>query len=346
MRYLGEGRIPSPEKIHVGGFLMKKYFTLLILFLLVPLSSFGSAQSNILIKATSPFPEGHIITQTMIEFKNIIEQETQRRIKFELSIAKDTEEQANERCSKGEVDMQFTGGRAIEVFAPQYFFINAPFVLKDYEHFFRIMKGPIGEKAKEQILKNGNMYTLGYLYRGYRQMTSNKPILSLKDLEGLKLRLPVVPTWIKVWEALGVKAVPVPLTGLYQALKDGTAEASEGDLTQISGYKLYEVQKYLIITNHLVSFGWVHMYKPTFDKLSKGDQELFVKTAEKVCDTATKKLIASEDDILRMLMKNGMTVIYLDDKTMTQIREKAKPAIEELFRTTWPVTTWEEILKQ
>ncbi len=193
----------------------------------------------------------------MIEFKNIIEKEKRGRIKFELSIAKDTEEQANERCSKGEVDMQFTGGRAIEVFAPQYFFINAPFVLKDYEHFFRIMKGPIGEKAKSEVLKNGNMYTLGYLYRGYRQMTSNKPILGLKDLEGLKLRLSVVPTWIKVWETLGVKAIPVPF----------------------------------------VSFGWVHMYKPTFDKLSKADQELFIKTAEKVCNTATMRLLASENDI-------------------------------------------------
>ncbi|MFN3698581.1 MAG: TRAP transporter substrate-binding protein [Dictyoglomus sp.] len=325
---------------------MKKYFTLFSFILLVFFVSALSAQTTTVIKATSPFPEGHIITQAMIEFKDIVEKETKGRIKFELSIAKDTEEQANERCSKGEADMQFTGGRAIEVFAPHYFFINAPFVLKDYEHFFRIMKGSIGEKAKEQVLKNGNMYTLGYLYRGYRQMTSNKPILGLKDLEGLRLRLPVVPTWVKVWEALGTKPVTVPLTGLYQALKDGTAEASEGDLTQISGYTLYEVQKYLIITNHLVSFGWVHMYKPTFDRLSKADQELFVKTAEKVCDNATKKLLASENDILRLLMDNGMTVIYLDAKTMSQIREKAKPAVEELFKTTWPVTTWEEVLRQ
>ncbi len=325
---------------------MKKYFTLFSFILLVFFVSALSAQTTTVIKATSPFPEGHIITQAMIEFKDIVEKETKGRIRFELSIAKDTEEQANERCSKGEADMQFTGGRAIEVFAPHYFFINAPFVLKDYEHFFRIMKGSIGEKAKEQVLKNGNMYTLGYLYRGYRQMTSNKPILGLKDLEGLRLRLPVVPTWVKVWEALGTKPVTVPLTGLYQALKDGTAEASEGDLTQISGYKLYEVQKYLIITNHLVSFGWVHMYRPTFDRLSKADQELFVKTAEKVCDNATKKILASENDILRLLMDNGMTVIYLDAKTMSQIREKAKPAVEELFKTTWPVTTWEEVLRQ
>lgn len=325
---------------------MKKYFSLVSFLLILVILSSIQAQSNIVIKAATPFPKGHIITEAMENFKAIVEEKTAGRIKVELEIAKDTEEGVNDKCAKGEVDMQFTGGRALEVFAGQYFFMNAPFVLKDYEHFFRLMKGPIGERAKAQILEKGNMYTLGYLYRGYRQMTSNKPILGLKDLEGLKLRLPVVPTWVKVWEALGTKPVTVPLTGLYQALKDGTAEASEGDLTQISGYKLYEVQKYLVITNHLVSFGWVHMYKTTFDKLSSADQKLVSETVEKVCDSATKKLLASENDILKLLLDNGMTVITLDAKTMSQIREKAKPAVEELFRTTWPVTTWEEVLKQ
>ena len=325
---------------------MRGYIKGLILFFLLVIFTLSFAQPKVTIKAASPFPKGHIITEAMENFKNIVEEQTKGRILVELQIAQDTEEGVNDKCSKGIVDMQFTGGRALEVFAPQYFFMNAPFVLKDYEHFFRLMKGPIGEKAKKEILEKGNMYTFGYLYRGYRQMTSNKPILGLKDLEGLKLRLPVVPTWVKVWEALGTKPVTVPLTGLYQALKDGTAEASEGDLTQISGYKLYEVQSYLIITNHLVSFGWVHMYRPTFDKLSLDDQKLIKDTVEKVCDLATKKLLASENDILKLLLENGMKIIYLDAKTMKEIRERAKPAVEELFRTTWPVTTWDEVLAQ
>ncbi|MCS7233803.1 MAG: TRAP transporter substrate-binding protein [Synergistetes bacterium] len=323
---------------------MKRHIVWFSLLMVLLTLSFAYAQTTI--KAGTPFPKGHIITEAMENFKAIVEEQTKGKIKVELEIQKDSEEGVNEKCAKGEVDMQFTGGRALEVFAPQYFFMNAPFVLKDHEHFYRIMKGPIGEKAKAQILEKGNMYTLGYLYRGYRQMTSNKPILGLKDLEGLKLRLPVVPTWVKVWEALGTKPVQVPLPGLYQALKDGTAEASEGDLTQISGYKLYEVQKYLTITNHLVSFGWVHMYKPTFDKLSPEEQKLFNEAAEKACKAATEKLLANENKILKDLLENGMTVIYLDGKTMTQIREKAKPAVEELFKTTWPVTTWEEVLKQ
>lgn len=301
---------------------------------------------SIVIKASTPFPKGHIITDAMEDFKARIEEVTKGRIVIEIQMGTDSEEKVNEKCSQGIFDMQFTGGRALEVFAPEYFFINAPFVIKDYKHFYRVMNGPLGEKAKKLILEKGNMLTIGNIYRGYRQMTSNRPINGLADIKDLKLRLPVVPTWVKIWEALGAKAVPVPLPELYNSLKEGKADASEGDLTQISGYKLNEVQGYLIITNHLASFGWVHFYKPTFDKLTKNDQKLVLDLVKQACDAATDKLLKNEEKILKDLANAGMKVITLDEKAMQEIREKAAPAVEELFKTTWPVTTWKEVLAQ
>lgn len=324
---------------------MKKLLLTTLLISLIILSSL-QAQGKIVLKAGSPFPKGHIITEAMENFKAMIEERTNGRITVELEIQKDTEEGVNDKCAKGLLDMQFTGGRPVEVFAPAYFFVNAPFVMKDYEHFFRVWNGPIGAKAKKELEQKGNMIALGTLYRGYRQTTSNRLILNARGFVGLKLRLPVVPTWVKIWEAVGVKPVQATLAELYQVLKDGRAEASEGDLTQISGYKLYEVQKYLIITNHLASFGWVTIYKPTFEKLSPEDQKLVSELVEKVCNDATNKLLTNENAILKQLIDKGMTVIYLPTKVMDEIRKKAKPAIEELFRTTWPVTTWDEVLSQ
>lgn len=322
---------------------MKKtiIISLCIFFLIFNISS-----KAIVIKASTPFPVGHIITDAMQDFKARIEAATKSQIVVEIQMGTDSEEKVNEKCSKGIFDMQFTGGRALEVFAPEYFFINAPFVIKDYKHFYRIMNGQLGEKAKASILQKGNMLTIGYIYRGYRQTTSNKPITTLADIKDLKLRLPVVPTWVKVWEALEAKPVTVPLPQLYQSLKDGTADASEGDLTQISGYKLNEVQGYLIITNHLASFGWVHFYKPTFDKLTKKNQNLILDAVKQACDAATEKLLKNEQNILKQLTEAGMKVIYLDEKILQQIREKAAPAVDELFKTTWPVTTWKEVLSQ
>ncbi|MFN3284014.1 MAG: TRAP transporter substrate-binding protein DctP, partial [Pseudothermotoga sp.] len=140
--------------------------------------------------------------------------------------------------------------------------------------------------------------------------------------------------------------VTVPLPELYQALKEGRAEASEGDLTQISSFKLYEVQSYLTLTNHLCGVGWVTMNKTTYEKLSMQDQQLVRTILDEVCAWATQRIRDNESNIITELEKNGMKVIVLDSAVLQQIREMAKPAIEELFKTTWPVTTWAEVLAQ
>jgi len=320
---------------------MKRWILVLALLFSVAISA-----AQITLKAATPFQKGHVLADAMELFKEKIEAQTNGSIVVELIIGTLSEEDANTQCSQGIVDMQFTGGRPVEVFAPQYFFVNAPFVIKDYEHFLRVWNGPLGEKAKTLIAQQGNMICLGTVYRGYRQFTSNKPINSPDDLKDIKLRLPVVPTWVKIWEAVGAKPVTVPLTELYQALKEGRAEASEGDLTQISSFKLYEVQSYLTLTNHLCGVGWVTMNKTTFDKLSKENQQLVQSIISEVCSWATEKIKDNESGIIAELERNGMKIITPAASVLQAIRDMAKPAVEELFKTTWPVTTWAEVLAQ
>lgn len=301
---------------------------------------------QIVLEVGTPFQKGHVLAQAAERFKQLIEERTNGRVLVRLRIAEASEEEVNTQCAKGIIDIQFTGGRPVEVFAPQYFFVNAPFVIKDYEHFLRVWNGPLGAKAKELILKNGNMICLATVYRGYRQFTSNKEIKSVDDFAGVKLRLPVVPTWVKIWEAVGVQAVPVPLPELYDALKTGRAEASEGDLTQIYSFKLYEVQSYLTITNHQCGVGWITMNKTTFDCLSKDLQDLIVKTINEVAEWATQQIRNNEANILKELEAKGMKIVRLDEATLSAIRAKASPAVEELFKTEWPVTTCAEVLAQ
>jgi tripartite ATP-independent transporter DctP family solute receptor len=302
-----------------------------------------AAEDKTVLKAATPFKPGHILADAGEKFKSIVEAESKGRISVQLLIAQASEEDVNIQCSKGTVDIQFNGGRPLEVFSPQYFFFNAPYVIKDYEHFLRVWNGPLGKKAKDQIVKNGNMVSLGTVFRGLRQTTSNVPILGPDDLVGLKLRLPVVPTWIAVWKELGTEPVPVTLPELYAALKDGRAEASEGDLPQIYSFKLNEVQSQLSITNHLVAVGWVLINKTTYDKLSATDKKLIINAMNKACEWATAKTKTNESDLLAKLQAGGMTVSTPD---AAAIRAKAKPAVEKLFKTAWPVTTWEEVLSQ
>jgi tripartite ATP-independent transporter DctP family solute receptor len=318
-------------------------FALFIFVLSAALCLAEGGRERVVIRAASPFKPGHILVDTAEKFKSIIEEQTQGRISVLILAGAATEEDVNIQCSQGVADIQLTGGRPLEVFSPQYFFFNAPYVIKDYEHFVRVWNGPLGEKARDLVLKNGNMIGMSTVYRGLRQTTSKKPIAGPGDLVGLKLRLPVVQTWITVWKSLGTEPVPVPLTELYQALKDGKAEASEGDLPQVVSFKLAEVQNQLSITNHLVAIGWVMINRGFYDRLSKSDQKRVMKAMREASEWATAKTKTNETELVNQLKSAGMTVTNPDADA---IREKAKSAIEALFKSEWPVTTWEEVLAQ
>ena len=323
----------------------RKLSTALTLGLVVffGVSLVGLAEAKTVIRAASPFKTGHILVEAVEKFKDLVETESKGNIEVQLNIGKESEESVGVMCSEGKVEVQATGGEPLEVYAPQYFFFNTPYVMKNFDHLMRVWGGRLGDEARALVEKKGNMKYLGIVYRGLRQMTSNKPIYTPEDVSMMKLRLPGVPNWIAVWKEIGATPVPVPLTGLYDSLKTGKAEASEGDLPQIASFKLNEVQSHLTITNHMVQAGQVLINKGFFDGLSKGDQDLIVKAAKEAVDWANEKISKGETKILIDLQKKGMQVVIPDADLF---REKGKPAVEELFRTEWPVTTWKEVLAQ
>jgi tripartite ATP-independent transporter DctP family solute receptor len=295
------------------------------------------------IRVGSPFKAGHILVEAAEKFKELIEKESGGRIAVEVQAGVASEEDINDWNSKGKIEMQSNGHRALEIFAPQYFFLNAPYVFKDLNHVMRVWEGSIGKKANEQVAKNGNVMYLDLVSRGLRQTTSKKPLYTPADVYGLKLRLPVVKTWIAVWKEMGAEPIPIPLPELYKSLKEGKADASEGDLPQIASFKLEEVQTYLTITNHLVQTGGMMINKTFFDGLSKGDQNLILKASKEAANWANEKMKTGELKLLIELQRKGMQVVIPDADSF---REKGKPAVEELFRTEWPVTTWAEVLAQ
>jgi TRAP-type C4-dicarboxylate transport system substrate-binding protein len=216
-------------------------------------------------------------------------------------------------------------------------------LFRSFDHFQRVWAGPLGQKAREEVEKNGRQAYLGIVYRGLRQTTAHKPIYTPSEVYKLKLRLPTVKTWIAVWREIGAEPIPIPLPELYKSLKEGRAEASEGDLTQIVSFKLEEVQKFLIFTNHLVQTGGILINKPFLDGLAKADQELIVKAAKEATDWANAKIKREETRLLVYLQRKGMQVVIPDADSF---RAKGQPAVEGLFKSEWPVTTWSEVLAQ
>jgi TRAP-type C4-dicarboxylate transport system substrate-binding protein len=299
----------------------------------------AGAQTKTVIRVGSPFKAGHILVDAAQKFKEVVDQGSSGRIEVQIDAGNLSEEEINARNRTGQLEMQSNG----TMFLPsQYYFFSAPYVMKDFEHLMRVWDGRLGQAARAEMEKN-NMKYLGTVYRGLRQMTANKPVYTPADVYGLKLRLPNIPTWMAVWKAMDADPVGVPLPELYNSLKSGKAESSEGDLPQISSFKLNEVQSHLIITNHLVQTGGIVINKPFFDKLSRADQDLIIKAGKEAETWANNKMKTGELAYLVDLQRKGMQVVIPDAESF---REKAKSAVEGLFEKEWPVTTWKEVLAQ
>jgi TRAP-type transport system periplasmic protein len=295
------------------------------------------------IRIGSPFKPGHILVDAADKFKELAESRSGGRIAVQIDAGTKTEIEINKLNSTGQLEMQSNGTNFLEAYAPPYYFFTGPYVMKDFDHYMRVWNGKLGQQAQAEMEKNGNLKYLGTIYRGQRQTTAKKPIYTPADAYNMKLRLPPIPSWMSVWKAVGADPVALSLPELYPGLKSGKADSSEGDLPQISSFKLDEVQTQLIMTNHLVQTGGMLINKPFFDRLSKADQDLVVKAAKDACDWANTKMKTGESAYLLDLQRKGMQVVIPDADSF---RTKAKPAVEALFKTQWTVTTWEEVLAQ
>ena len=303
----------------------------------------AAATGKTTIRIGTPFKPGHILVDTSEKFKQLVETRSGGRIAVVIDAGTKTEIDINKLNSAGALEMQSNGTNFLELYAPRYYFFTGPYVMKDFDHYMRVWNGKLGQQAMAEMEKNGNLKYLGTIYRGLRQTTTKKPVYTPADLYGVKLRLPPIPTWMAVWKAEDATPVPLALPELYSGLKSGKADASEGDLPQISSFKLDEVQSHLVMTNHLVQTGGMLINKRFFDGLSGSDQALVVKAAQEACDWANDKMKTGELGYLIELQRKGMQVVIPDADSF---RTRAKPAVEELFKTQWSVTTWADVLAQ
>ncbi len=302
-----------------------------------------AVSAEITIRIGSPFKSGHVLIDAAEKFQELIESGSGGRIAVKFEIGTKSEEEIVNLNSAGAFEIQANGTQFLQLKAPPYYFFTNPYVMKDFEHYMRVWDGKLGQQACAELEKNGNVKFLGTVYRGQRQTTAKKPIYTPADVYGVKMRLPGIPPWIAVWKALGADPVPLTLPELYPGLKSGKADASEGDVSQITSFKLDEVQTHLIMTNHMPQTGGMLIYKPFFDGLSKADQTLVTMAAKQACDWANAKMKASESAYVIELQRKGMQVVIPDADLF---RAKAKPAVDELFKTQWSVTTWADVLAQ
>lgn len=205
--------------------------------------------------------------------------------------------------------------------------VDLPFLFSTPEEADAVMDGPFGAHLAAKLPEKG-LIGLGYWELGFRNLTNNKrPVASLDDIKGLKLRTLQAPIAIDMFTTLGANAVPLPYPELYTALETRTVDGQENPYANIITAKFYEVQKYLTITRHLYNPQIVLVGAGFWNKLNDEEKAVLQKAAAEARTFQRKASRDADAGFLAQIREKGMQVTELSPTEQQRIRDAVKPVI-------------------
>lgn len=242
--------------------------------------------------------------------------------------------------ASGDLDMAMTGLEGLDLYAPEYTFLDSPFLIESWEHMDALLGSGIGDNLKARYEENG-FVTLGWHHRDIRELASNKEVKAPADVTGLKLRLPGMTVYVDTWSALNVSSTTVAMSELYTALQTRIAEACEGGYEQMNTLKLYEVQDYIAETEHVYEFVGLFINKELYDSMSENQKKILNDCAAENLEYADKLSDERREEYKKECLEGGMTLVDVD---RAAFREALSDFYKEQFENKWTVTTYDEVM--
>lgn len=202
-----------------------------------------------------------------------------------------------------------------------------PFLFANAKEADAIVDGPFGQKLHAKLTEKG-IIGLAYVELGFRNITnSKKPINTVEDIAGLKLR--VIPNAINVdWvKALGANPTPMAFPEVYAGLEQKAIDGQENPLSVILANKFFEVQKNLAVTNHQYNPQSIIFSKKIWDTLTPADQKVLQDAAKEAAAYQRKVNRDKSADDLAELKKAGMAVTEFSPAEQAKLRAKLEPVI-------------------
>jgi len=270
------------------------------------------AQEPIVLRAghsAAPSEPYHLALTKMAE---LVEERSDGRLKIEVFPASQlgNEREMVEGLLIGSVDIAVPGAGTLGNFVPELSVLGLPFLYRDNAHWEAVVDGEVGDLLSGKMADVG-FVPLGYYFSGARHiMTVEKPIESIDDLKGLKMRVPPSNVMVEGMGAMGAVATPIAYNELYSALQSGVVDGAEAANSNFYAMKFYEVAPNWAILNWLLGYNVKIMSQERFESLPDDLKEILVEAAREATDLERQLYYASEDEKFDLLVEEGVAVTH------------------------------------
>ena len=196
-------------------------------------------------------------------------------------------------------------------FCPELGVFDLPFLFSDYDDARTAIQGPAGTHLAEQMA-GSNMHVGSWMTMGFRETTANRPINSVADFSGLKIRTQSNEVHMAIFNTLGANATNISFSELYSAMELKTVDAQENPYVNISNNAYYEVQDYLIETNHVFQFAALLISDSTYGKLSDEQKSWVDQAAAYAADVEWEATKTDNENAKQACIDAGMQFVALD----------------------------------
>lgn len=231
---------------------------------------------------------------------------------------------------------------------PNFGLFDLPYLFLDADEAKEVLdpNGPLTTALREDYAEKTGVRLLCFTVNGFRNLTNSKrEVKTVDDLKGLKLRTLSAPIQIAAWESAGAQVTPMAFTELYSALQTGVVDGQENPVAVIMSNNFNEVQKYLTLTNHLLSVGSMVMSNDVYQSLTPEQQKLIDDAAVEYfnlfCDSCR-----DEDATLldKVIDENLMQVYRPTEEEIASFREIMQPAARSLVEESMDDTSFLDLL--
>jgi tripartite ATP-independent transporter DctP family solute receptor len=235
------------------------------------------------LRAAHYFKEDHPWNKGLVLFARRVDEESKGRVKIDIFNGGilGSEAQTLQFVKDGSLDLVISDPSAGAPFAKELDFFALPFLFRNYAHWQAALDGEPGKAYAKLIEDKADLKIIGYWGGSTRNVLSTKkPINSIDDLKGFRLRLISSPLKVNAWKAVGTVPTPIAFMETYLAMKSGVVDGMENESVAVREMKFYEPAPFIARTEHEFTVRPLFISKKTFDKLPPDLQQVVIKSAQ------------------------------------------------------------------
>lgn len=279
-------------------------------------ASSAAAETSFSLKLAENQPADNPISKGMQKFADLVKEKTNGTVTVEvyLDAQLGTENETIDQVQAGTLDLARVNTSALAATADEVGVFTLPYIFTSTEQKYKVLDGDVGQTACK-ALEQYNMIGLKFWEAGSRNFyTTKKPIKSVDDLKGLKMRVQQNDVAIKMVELLGGAATPMAYGEVYQGLQTGVIDGAENDFVSYYTSGHYEVAPYYTLDGHMAPPAMLLMTKTIWDQMSAAQQTAITEAADEACTWQRQAMQDYQDESRSKVEAAGCTIIEVDPK--------------------------------